>query len=243
MQLGPFGRIVPKIQQVGLIGIVRGGLAEIVEPGPDIFAQQTGIFSKGPELHVGSTAPARTGRVVGRYLPVRMIRSEKIFSSRCDAGRSFTADGRLVFVTGVCLPANLLSKKIIDTHDIERHGSAGLPTPIGVVISVGDGSRGVFFMNDVHQVLRQGNIALIHHFIADGPDKYRWMVPVPANHCLQVFPMPFLEQFIVIIFPFTRFPAIERFIPNEEPQFIGQFQQFWSRRVMRSPQGIAPHFF
>ena len=67
------------------------------------------------------------------------------------------------------------------------------------------------------------------------------MIPIPIDQGLDIFFMPFVEQAVVIILPFSVAPSIESLVPNQQAHLISQFQQFGCRWIVGGTDGIASH--
>ena len=90
---------------------------------------------------------------------------------------------------------------------------------------------------------------LLANFVADRPEHDRWMVAIAVNHRYQVALRPIVKKATVAVLCFSDprttaiglLPFVERFIHHDEAHFIGQFQQFGRRRIVRSSNRIAAH--
>ena len=94
---------------------------------------------------------------------------------------------------------------------------------------------------------------LFMHFITGTPHDNRRMVTIPADQCLYIFLMPFIEKRAIIInlnrrtvlFHINRciiyIPCTcsKKFIHHKKPHLVRQLQQFRCRRVMGSTQRIT----
>ena len=80
---------------------------------------------------------------------------------------------------------------------------------------------------------------LFMHFITGTPHDNRRMVTIPADQCLYIFLMPFIEKRAIIILFLPDCPTIKKFIHHKKPHLVRQLQQFRCRRVMGSTQRIT----
>src|SRR5580765_8818026 len=67
------------------------------------------------------------------------------------------------------------------------------------------------------------------------------MIAVAADECADVFFVPIRKEEVVIVAGLAANPAIEGFVHDDEPETIGDVEQFRSRRVVAGANGIAAH--
>jgi hypothetical protein len=84
--------LVVEIERVRFVHIERGGFAEVVETGPDIFASNKGVLFEQLEIQVRAVRPARCVEFVGTHLVSAESRSlvpfhgEKVAAAAAHAG-------------------------------------------------------------------------------------------------------------------------------------------------------------
>ena len=85
--------------------------------------------------------------------------------------------------------------------------------------------------------------ALLTALIADRPEDDRRVVAIAANHRAKILLRPLFEKRSVPVWFLGIGPCISKLIHNEKAHPVTKVQKLLSRRIMRSPDSIAAHFF
>jgi hypothetical protein len=203
--------ILPEVQEVGHVGIVRRRLAEIIKAGPHEFSRHKRILIQRLELVVHQGRPAGRIGVIGCHLKVRQlfIAWNKIDTARTAGGGSLAPVKRLGGI--------LLGKTAIHARIIILPKHVKLVHKIGIeildMIRPHRGrTSGVFIMGDADQLGDKRNrllLALLIDFVAQAPEDDAGMIAVAPIFGAQVLLMPVLKQIVIVVRLFALQPAIE----------------------------------
>lgn len=231
------------VQQDGLVAVEGDGFAQIVEAGPHELAADGRIFVEGGKFLVGQTAPAGFLQVVGRTLET----AREIDTTGAQGGAGFAGEAgqmlmpRLVEEGAVEIRSSEATRRIVHAVDIHLQLSAvqsrfGRPGR-----AEGDRAGGIVAVDHLSEMACHAafGAVLFVHFIAGAPEYNRRMVAVAAYQCPQILFVPFPEQRGIIAGFLAHGPAVEGLVHDEEAHLIGQIQQFGSRGVVGSADGIA----
>ena len=86
-----------------------------------------------------------------------------------------------------------------------------------------------------------GRVSLLSAFVADTPEDYRRMVPVPVDHGYKVFFYPLVEKLRVSVLLLRHSPGVSQFIDDHETEMVAQVQQLRCRRIVGHTDSIAAH--
>ena len=118
---------------------------------------------------------------------------------------------------------------------------------IGSIHTLSNRTCRIFTMADILQEARQFRstvtVPLVGHLITDTPHNHARIIAILMNQIHQIFLYPFIKHFVITILYFGCFPLVKWLGHYHHAHFITSFNQFGSRHIMWSTDGIAAHVF
>ena len=186
----------------GPVSVVGGGFAEIIEAGPDEFAEDPFAGVLHFEFAVGGACPRREFEVVGGALEIFMetpfgsgFDGEEVFAARADCGRRFAAVLRDMRVFRV--EFGVAVRLVVPADDVERGRKVVFHRVVGAVESGCDGTGrvgGVCDGGKFRSYFPSVRLALFVDFVADAPHDDRGVIAVAADQVDEVALVPFGED-------------------------------------------------
>ena len=128
---------------------------------------------------------------------------------------------------------------VVEPEDV--HGSLkAVRAGGGVIAARRDRASRILGVDDVAQVLGQFRPILLGDLVADAPHDHAGMVPLAADHRLQVLGVPLVEEPAVIAGSLALLPAVEGLDHHDEPHSIGQVEQFGAGGLCEVRSALPP---